>query len=77
MRKIVLCPECGSTSVVPIVYGTATKELMNMEEEGSVIMGGYSSSDQDPEFHCNECGYEWNEFDEEADLEVKLAPNPR
>ena len=69
MRKsATLCPECGSPSIVPIIYGKPTKDLVRMEEEGLAIMGGYSSSDQDPEWHCNDCEHEWNEThsDQEA-----------
>lgn len=54
-----ICPECGSVSVVRIVYGYPGSELIRQAEAGKIWLGGCCVSGNDPEWHCKECGHEW------------------
>lgn len=55
------CPECGSPDVVPILYGQPNKYLLEMEAAGLAIIGGHFSSENDLDWHCNECDHEWSD----------------
>lgn len=54
------CPKCGSKNSVPIVYCMPGPELFEEAEAGKVKLGGCCIIDGNPEFHCNNCGLEWN-----------------
>lgn len=35
-----ICPQCGSDALAEIVYGYPSPELLDLVDEGSVILGG-------------------------------------
>jgi len=53
------CPECGSELVLEIVFGLPTDDAMEEAERGRIALGGCLVSDDDPEWRCKSCGYEW------------------
>lgn len=53
----VTCPACGSSQVVPIIWDTSGAEFAELEWEDGVILAG----ENDPDWHCCACGYEWIE----------------
>ena len=53
------CPSCGSSKVVPIVYGMPGPELVEASKKGEVELGGCVVTDRDPEWHCKACGHGW------------------
>ncbi len=53
------CPQCGSRSVVPILYGYPTEDSINKAHRGELHMGGCMVTGDDPELSCNECGEQW------------------
>ena len=63
-RKPVKCHKCGQKTVVEIVYGMPSSELLEAAERKEVILGGccvhIDPSDPlkrlDPEWECKECG---------------------
>lgn len=50
------CPGCGSTQVVPIVYGYPGWEMGVEADQGRVALGGCVVSGDDPQWHCKACG---------------------
>lgn len=57
-----LCPECGSADVVPIVYGLPAPELFESAERGGVVLGGcvVGFDGEDPTHACKACGARFN-----------------
>jgi len=53
------CPNCGSTKVIPIVYGDDQSNLEEKEKKGELILGGMPLDEESPYAHCCSCGYEW------------------
>jgi len=55
------CPKCSSSKgVIRIVYGMPGFDLQQEELEGKIILGGCCVTDDDPNWHCKECQYEWS-----------------
>ncbi|HEU0028833.1 MAG TPA: hypothetical protein VFQ25_17140 [Ktedonobacterales bacterium] len=50
-----ICPECGSDSVVPIVYGLPTYETFQRAKSGEFVLGGCFLSDESPGWQCQAC----------------------
>lgn len=55
-----LCPNCGSTNVLGILYGMPTHEAFLKAEAGEMKLGGCCITDCDPEYYCKECEHEWD-----------------
>ena len=55
------CPKCSKKdSIVPIVYGYPSPEMIDDFDEGNVSLGGCSISDANPDYECNACGNKWS-----------------
>jgi DNA-directed RNA polymerase subunit RPC12/RpoP len=54
-----VCPKCGSTEVVRIVYGLPGPELLEEAKRGQIALGGCCVTGNDPQWHCHECGHRW------------------
>lgn len=51
------CPECGSSEVIPIVYGMPGPDLIEAEHRGEVVIGGCAILEgYDPTHSCRACG---------------------
>lgn len=57
------CPECGSSDVVPYLYGLPNPEAFNLEKQGKVILGGCCIDGNSFEWHCRRCKHDWGRFD--------------
>lgn len=57
------CPNCDSTSVIPVMYGLPDKKLMKMHENGKIHHHGCVLSENMPEWHCKACGHEWGNIE--------------
>ena len=55
-RRRPVCPKCGSSDVVPIVYGYPLPEMMEAAERGEIELGGCCVTDEDPTLYCKACG---------------------
>jgi hypothetical protein len=54
------CPKCSSkSSVVPIRYGMPGSKMQNEYHEGKIKLGGCSINENNPNYYCKECRYEW------------------
>jgi len=63
------CPACGSTEVVPILFGYPTREAELAAERGEIVLGGcmVRGDGSDPEWACRGCGKEFGGFLAPAD----------
>jgi len=52
-----ICPNCKSSSVVPIAYGLPGLELAREEEQGKVVLGGCEVMEE--RWACKSCGTRW------------------
>lgn len=57
--KIAICPKCGSTRVVPYLYGMPSAEAWEEEKRGRLVLGGCCINEDSPDFHCKICGNDW------------------
>ena len=59
------CPKCGSQRVAGILYGLPdfSEKLERELDAGEVVLGGCVITDDDPSWHCVECGHRWGESD--------------
>ena len=55
------CPQCGSFRIAAILWGylDVDQRLQKLLAAGKVVLGGCLVSGDDPEHHCNACGFEW------------------
>jgi hypothetical protein len=53
------CPECGSENVAEIIFGYPGEELIGQSERGEIVLGGCCVTEDDPEWHCNDCDISW------------------
>ena len=55
------CPECGSGSTIPIVYGYPGADLVQQVERGEIALGGcvVTGEGSDPNRRCRACDWEW------------------
>ncbi len=53
------CPKCHSSNVIPILYGIPTSEAAEERDRGLIKLGGCDVSDDDPQWHCKDCGHEF------------------
>ena len=55
------CPQCSKKdSIVPIVYGYPSPELLNEADKGKVSLGGCVIRSENPNYNCNDCGNQWS-----------------
>ena len=61
MSKPGKCPKCKSKSIAVILFGlpAPTEKLSTDLEKKRIVLGGCCVTNKDPEWHCNDCGYEW------------------
>ena len=60
MPNNITCPECSSKgSVIPIRYGMPGPEMQQDYYEGKIKLGGCSMVENNPDYHCKDCKYEW------------------
>jgi len=72
-----LCPKCGSSEVVPIVYGTPTYDLADLVPAGDVHIADRALGDGEPTEHCSRCGHQWSTPALQNDaVEVNMADLP-
>jgi hypothetical protein len=54
-KKRRVCSKCGSTRILPVVFGRPTAELQKEYEKGKVMLGGCEVGEEMPEFYCKKC----------------------
>ncbi|MDP7418914.1 MAG: hypothetical protein QF483_03425 [Gammaproteobacteria bacterium] len=53
------CPECGSLSTVPILYGYPMEGAMEAARQGKIKLGGCIVRDDNPRKQCKACDHWW------------------
>ena len=74
------CPHCGSSAVIPILYGDPAPEAVVSAERGELLLGGCCVEDGMSEWHCKKCDHEFGEIKlddnlEGEDLDSLLPPD--
>ena len=59
-KRIPSCPECASTSVIPVVHGVATPAIQKLVEAGKAIAADREEWEGMSEWYCNACGCDWS-----------------
>jgi hypothetical protein len=60
-KKAPHCPECGATSVIPVVHGILTPALQRAVEEGKAIVSDREEWEGMTEWYCTVCGCDWGD----------------
>lgn len=56
-----VCPNCGSTHVLPLCYGYPAVEIFDAAERGEVALGGCLLDDTMRAWRCMECYATFND----------------
>lgn len=77
-ENLLTCPMCQSNNIADIEYGMyeVTPELEKAEAEGRTVFAGCmmpkyvdeDGNEMTPEYHCNECLFEWENGKEQLGL---------
>jgi hypothetical protein len=59
-KKTPACPECGSSSVIPVVHGIPTLALKKSIDAGKVILSNREEWEGMTEWYCKSCGCDWS-----------------
>lgn len=62
MRNEIRCPECRSENISDILWGipVCDEKLEHDIEEGRIVLGGCCITDADSDWHCTDCGCEFD-----------------
>lgn len=55
INKMTICPACGSSNFIPIVYGESSEDGIEKQRKGEIILGGYISDPDRKKFRCKDC----------------------
>jgi transposase-like protein len=55
------CPACGSSYTIGIVRDMPGLQLPELEREHWMVLAGSPVEENDPDWRCRACGYEWIE----------------
>ncbi|HLN85046.1 MAG TPA: hypothetical protein VK200_01260 [Candidatus Limnocylindrales bacterium] len=55
-----LCPECGSTQVVPMVHGIPTAAQSKAIKRGDAVLADREEWEGMSEWYCKSCGCDWS-----------------
>ena len=58
-RRPPKCPHCGSTEVIPILYGYPGDEMLEQLHRGEIALGGCCITDDQPNWRCKKCEHGW------------------
>ena len=57
------CKRCGAGDVVPVVIGMPSADEYPREEAGQVVFAGCIVSEGTPNWACQVCGHQWQDFE--------------
>lgn len=58
-KKISVCPECGSSDVIPVVHNPITPALQRVIDAGKAIRADREEWEGMTEWYCKNCGCDW------------------
>lgn len=50
------CPECGGSTIVPVVYGYPSPEMFDAAARDEISLGGCIAHAESPTWRCTGCG---------------------
>ena len=62
------CPRCTSRNVGRWEFGLAPSVPEEEIKSGRVHLGGCIVYEDAPQYHCNDCGYDWGKWKMQNDL---------
>ncbi len=61
-RRKLICPKCGSTNALNIIYGMPAPEAVESSRRDEVILDGCSVLPDSALYICRDCNYEWGKY---------------
>jgi hypothetical protein len=58
-KKTPICPECGSSEVIPVIHGLITPALQHSIDAGLVMHADREEWEGMTEWYCKSCGCDW------------------
>ena len=58
-KKTPICPECGSSEIIPVVHGLITTKLQRSIDAGRAILADREEWEGMTEWYCKSCGCDW------------------
>jgi hypothetical protein len=58
-RRTPVCPECRSSSVIPVVHGIITPAVQKSIDAGEAIHADREEWEGMTEWYCKSCGCDW------------------
>jgi hypothetical protein len=58
-RRTPVCPECRSSSVIPVVHGMITPTVQESIDAGEAIHANREEWEGMTEWYCKSCGCDW------------------
>ena len=59
-KKTPICPECGSSQVIPVVHHPVTSALERAIKAGRAILADREEWEGMTEWYCKACGCDWS-----------------
>jgi len=59
-KRIPSCPECKSTTVIPVIHGIPTRTAQKLIEMGKAVQADREEWEGLAEWHCKSCGCDWS-----------------
>jgi hypothetical protein len=56
------CPQCGSESFIPVVYGTLDETMIQRIESGEILHGGCAISGLMQALYCQACDVRYDDY---------------
>ena len=58
-KRTPLCPECGSSAVIPVLHGIITPAVQKSIDAGEAIHADREEWEGITEWYCKSCGCDW------------------
>jgi hypothetical protein len=59
-KRIPPCPECRSTSVIPVIHGPVTASIQRALQVGKALLADREEWEGMSEWYCKTCGCDWS-----------------
>lgn len=71
------CPNCKSNNVARVRFGMPdfNDKLQEELDNGTIVLGGCSVSDSDPNYCCNDCKHQWRRDGKRVEFPIELDDN--
>jgi hypothetical protein len=59
-KKTPACPECASTTVIPVVHGIPTTSMQKAIHQGKAVLSNREEWEGMTQWYCKVCGCDWS-----------------